>query len=178
MPYNLSNYSEQPDGFTADLSYTKSLGVDETVIPNLSLTVKKLSGSQLRITILDRDAKRWEVPHSTENMNPGKWGDESYDIAYTETPFSLKVTRKADSAVIFNIAPGVEFKYNDRDLIVANTVGYDVNVYGLGERVTDFRLNQGAYEMWSFDNASPYDDGKSGGKNMYGVHPFYVATDQ
>jgi hypothetical protein len=34
---------------------------------------------------------------------------------------------------------------------MVNNIGYNVNVYGLGERVTDFKLNPGMYTIWAKD---------------------------
>jgi len=48
-------------------------------------------------------------------------------------------------------------------------------IFGLGEKVgPDFFLPDGIYSLWSRDDASPVEDGKSPGKNIYGTHPFYM----
>lgn len=44
-------------------------------------------------------------------------------------------------------------------------------IFGFGERNREFRLDQGAWTMWANGQETPYDDG-SGGKQVYGVHPF------
>lgn len=52
---------------------------------------------------------------------------------------------------------------------------------GLAERIVyDLFLPDGIYSLWTRDTASPTEDGKLPGKNMYGVHPFYMgkATDK
>ena len=46
-------------------------------------------------------------------------------------------------------------------------------VYGLGERVREFNLEEGVWQMWAKGQDSPYDDG-TGGKQVYGVHPFIL----
>jgi hypothetical protein len=52
-------------------------------------------------------------------------------------------------------------------------------IMGLAERtVNDLFLAEGIYALWSRDAANPVEDGKLPGKNMYGVHPFYMAKDQ
>jgi len=48
------------------------------------------------------------------------------------------------------------------------------NVYGFGERIHEFGLQEGAWNMWANGQASPYDDGLSGRKGTYGVHPFVL----
>jgi alpha-glucosidase (family GH31 glycosyl hydrolase) len=47
--------------------------------------------------------------------------------------------------------------------------------YGLGERVSTFRLAQGSYTMFARDQGDPYDDGDGKANEVYGVHPFYMA---
>ena len=46
-------------------------------------------------------------------------------------------------------------------------------IFGFGERIHEFRLGEGAWNMWASDQQSPYDDG-SGRKGVYGVHPFLL----
>ena len=49
-------------------------------------------------------------------------------------------------------------------------------IMGLGDRVVDdLFLGDGVYSLWSRDVASPTEDGKAPGKNMYGSHPFFMA---
>jgi len=48
-------------------------------------------------------------------------------------------------------------------------------LFGFGERTREFALGEGTWTMWAKDQGnSPYDDG-TGGKQMYGVHPFLLA---
>lgn len=45
-------------------------------------------------------------------------------------------------------------------------------VHGLGERLTDFTLREGAWTMWANGKDADEDLGKYGNGNSYGVHPF------
>jgi len=47
------------------------------------------------------------------------------------------------------------------------------NMYGLGERIHEFGLEQGTYTMWNKGQDSPYDD-LTGGLQVYGTHPFIM----
>jgi hypothetical protein len=48
-------------------------------------------------------------------------------------------------------------------------------IMGLAERtVSDLFLPDGIYALWSRDIPNPAEDGKLPGKNLYGVHPFYM----
>lgn len=48
-------------------------------------------------------------------------------------------------------------------------------IFGLGERAsTDFFMKSGVYSMWAKDIDNPSENGKLPGKEVYGVHPFYM----
>lgn len=46
-------------------------------------------------------------------------------------------------------------------------------IYGLGDRVHEFRLSEGAFNMWSSGQDGSYDDGRGRG-GLSGVHPFVL----
>jgi len=46
-------------------------------------------------------------------------------------------------------------------------------VFGFGERIRDFQLDEGTWTMWAIGLDSPEDDG-TGRKGVYGVHPFIM----
>lgn len=69
-----------------------------------------------------------------------------------------------------NVISGKAKTYHDAE------EGSFKGIMGLAERVvTDLFLPDGVYSLWSRDTASPVEDGKLPGKNMYGTHPFYMA---
>jgi hypothetical protein len=48
-------------------------------------------------------------------------------------------------------------------------------IFGLGERAsTDFFMKSGVYSMWAKDIDNPTENGQLPGKEVYGVHPFYM----
>jgi hypothetical protein len=48
-------------------------------------------------------------------------------------------------------------------------------IFGLGERATtDFFFKSGVYSMWAKDIDNPWENGRLPGKQVYGVHPFYM----
>ncbi len=50
-----------------------------------------------------------------------------------------------------------------------------MGVFGLGQRASqDFFFKTGVYSMWTKDIDNPVENGKLPGKNVYGVHPFYM----
>lgn len=62
---------------------------------------------------------------------------------------------------------------------VGNSADNFKGIMGLAEKVvTNLFLPDGIYTLWSRDIPSPPEDGKLPGKNVYGVHPFYMARAQ
>jgi len=48
-------------------------------------------------------------------------------------------------------------------------------ILGLGEKAShNFFYQSGTYSLWTKDIPTPIEDGQLPGKNMYGVHPFYI----
>ena len=48
-------------------------------------------------------------------------------------------------------------------------------ILGLGERNSkDLFFKDGVYSLWTKDSGNPDEDGKKPGKQVYGVHPFYM----
>lgn len=94
-------------------------------------------------------------------------------------PFSIKITRKYTDEDIFNsgvhATAETAFFYSDKFLqITTKKSMYDV-VYGLGERRGDFKLKNGVYTIFPFEQEMVEDKGRlPTGGNLYGHHPFYV----
>jgi alpha-glucosidase (family GH31 glycosyl hydrolase) len=47
----------------------------------------------------------------------------------------------------------------------------------MGERVTNFTLNDGTYTLWNRDLPKEIDYGEGKGKNLYSSHPVYLARE-
>jgi alpha-glucosidase (family GH31 glycosyl hydrolase) len=80
------------------------------------------------------------------------------------------ITRKSDNEVLFD-SRGEKFVYSDQYLTITNKVqSTNPNIYGLGERISNFRLSTANkyYSMWPIDRYV-YET-----KNLYSTHPFYV----
>ena len=60
-------------------------------------------------------------------------------------------------------------QFEDQYLEVSTTLPSNPNIYGLGERITNFRLpTNNNYTIWAIDQGTPTM------KNLYGSHPFYL----
>jgi len=174
--YVVQHLSSTNNGLVAYLNFQGT--PTQGLISHLSLHVIYEAKDRVRFRITDLGNKRWEVPDIVLPVTsyPSK-SELLYMVEVTEYPFGLKVSRKQDGQVIFNIDPSDVFQYNDQDIILKSTLDYDFFVYGIGERVTQFPLAEGIYTLFSRDAAGPYDNGKPPGKNMYSSQPVYLGVD-
>lgn len=87
-------------------------------------------------------------------------------------PFGFRFVDPMDSNNVLLTTANQTFimwdKYMQMDLVLPTR-----RIYGLGERNREFTLKEGTWTMWANGQETPYDDG-SGGKQVYGVHPFVL----
>lgn len=146
-------------------------------ISTLKLFVYFNTQNSLRVLIRDADNQRWEPD---DYPNPQLNKQKNYKFELNEYPFGFKVTRITDGEVIWDTMPlddKNKFYYADQYLEIGTRLPDDPYIYGLGERVTSFRLdtNYTSYTLWTLAQDCPYDTGKdSRGRNMYGHHPVYL----
>ncbi|KAG7401304.1 hypothetical protein PHYBOEH_002108 [Phytophthora boehmeriae] len=167
-------------------------------VPLLELHVTRQSATQVRIRITDPAFPRFEVPglpirrHEDKEMSGENECD--YDVHFTSWPFGVAVTRRHSGEVLFNSTPPLgredegesfsglvfenQFLEFSTQLVVAP--GDDEPVlYGLGERVGPARLRVDKegdlYPMFArAPNTTAPVHSRSGGDNLYGVHPFVL----
>jgi alpha-glucosidase (family GH31 glycosyl hydrolase) len=147
-------------------------------ITALNLTVISETFQRVRVRVTDLNKARWEVPDIVLPPSQlGTFATANYSVSIHNSPFGLTITRNSNNLVIFNIDPSSLFQYQNQDIILTSNLSYPINIYGIGERVTNFPLRPGTYTLFSRDAAGPYDDGQAPGKNMYSSQPMYVGLD-
>ncbi|KAF4129971.1 Glycosyl hydrolases family 31 [Phytophthora infestans] len=167
-------------------------------VPLLELNVVRESSSQVRIRITDPAFPRYEVPdlpvrrHADKEGETGK--EDEYKVHFTPWPFGVAVTRRDSGEVLFNSTPPVKraeggesfsgLVFENQFLEISTQLSASEEddqpiLYGLGERLGSARLradgNGDLYPMFSrAPNASAPVHSRSGGDNLYGVHPFVL----
>ncbi|KAF9986810.1 hypothetical protein BGZ65_006199 [Modicella reniformis] len=176
--YSVSKVQESAHGLTLDLQLIGNptdcarFGPD---IPNLTAVIDFETESRVRVKILNKDAKRYEVPTdalpSTESTIR-RVDKRGYTFKYTQSPFTFSVTRVSNGEVVFDssVAGMDSLIYENEYLEISSVLPEDANIYGLGEVVSEFRRDtRGTRQtMWSRDAATPVD------QNLYGTHPFHL----
>lgn len=135
----------------------------------------------LRVTITDANSTRWSP---SDYPNPQAASAPLYQLQVVPSPFSFAVVRPSDSAVLFNSSSedgSSSLYFADTYLELSSVLPPSPNIYGLGERVSSFKLdtNDTYYTLWNLAQDCIYDTGREArGRNMYGHHPFYLEMRQ
>ncbi|KAL4105968.1 hypothetical protein PRIC1_004023 [Phytophthora ramorum] len=178
--YSVTSASEAAGVLTINLAVntattSTSYGTD---LSALVVSVTKTESDSVRVKIVDKNSKRWEVPQSI--FTTGTLGSNStastaaadplYSFNYTQNPFTFKVVRKADGYTLFD-SSGIPLVVKDQYLQVATALGSDLSVYGIGESTRDnFKMASGDKQtLWARDQGSA-----STIVNTYGSHPFFL----
>ncbi|UIZ28042.1 hypothetical protein KXD40_004675 [Peronospora effusa] len=162
-------------------------------VPLLELNVIRESESQVRIRITDPAFPRYEVPDFPVRRQNDKDDTEErsdFDVHFTPWPFGIAVTRRHSGEVLFNSTPpeddvtfsGLVFENQFLEISTQVTADEDDDepvLYGLGERLGNARLHADdrgdLYPMFArAPNVSAPVHTRSGGDNLYGVHPFVM----
>jgi alpha-glucosidase len=178
--YSVKSSAIRTDGMDLTLALNSPSGVfggSTNDISPLAVSVTYETQDRIRVKIYDSSRTRWEVPESflptSESRAPAgslSAGDLNYKFTYTQSPFGFQVMRVSDGEVIFNTSTTRSLIFQDQYLEISSTLPDNANIYGFGERVDGYRLQneQKTYTMWSLDSGTPPN------QNLYGVHPYYM----
>jgi len=149
------------------------------LLPDLQATFTLVKDTVLRVEITDpNDKTAFRAPNETFNQQGGI-SPPTIDInailtlPVQDTEFFYEVHQFLNPKNVLYTTKGQQFiysKYYKKTTAIVNSNG---NIFGLGERVGNFFLDEGVYTLWARDEPSPIENGKRPGKNIYGVHPAY-----
>nr|XP_019012327.1 alpha-glucosidase [Kwoniella pini CBS 10737]OCF51108.1 alpha-glucosidase [Kwoniella pini CBS 10737] len=167
-------------------------------ISYLTVSVEYETNERLHVHLYDNDIHQYQVP---EYVLPRPGGGQSskdssnLQFDYVNDPFEFWITRKTDSAILFDtrsskiptynetiqiegtysnytVLPSHPLVFEDQYLQISSALPKNANIYGLGEVIaqTGYRRNStGTVQtFWARDVGDPVDE------NMYGVHPMYM----
>ncbi|XP_043945694.1 lysosomal alpha-glucosidase-like [Protopterus annectens] len=168
--YSMDALNITEEGYIGKLS-RKQKSYYPKDIETLQLNAIFETDTRLHIKITDFSSARYEVP--VEVPHPTKRASApTYQIAFTEKPFSVTVMRKSSGTVLINTAVAPLF-FADQFLQISTTLPSQF-VYGLGEHRAGFAhsLNWNTLTFWARD-VPPTES-----TNLYGVHPFYLVMEE
>eukprot|EP01135_Chromosphaera_perkinsii_P011775 Nk52_evm21s2496 gene=Nk52_evmTU21s2496 len=178
-----------------------TIAKSEAPIDELTLEVHEEDTTRLRVVIADSKRERHTVPefvfkrpnakHMSEKEFAKKTDQEKKKIEsewrsgllyeYTikkgaGNGMGLVVTRKSNNEVIFD-STSFKFIFQDQLIRMTTVIGNDKSengpkIYGLGERVLEFKLpfNKHRNVIFARDKLNTYDE------NVYGAHPYYIES--
>ena len=162
-------------------------------INNLNIYLNIEHSNFVHLKITDKDNKRWEVPK--EILNPEYFtnlnNNNTNNININETLFNLEIIgdknnfnyntnnfgfnlyffdkEKNKKNIFYSFNTNKNFLFSDNFISFESHLTSD-DIYGFGERIHEFKLEEGIYTIWPVDRPNFYDDGK-GSKNLYGHQP-------
>ena len=161
-------------------------------INNLKITLNIEYSKYVHLKITDKDNKRWEIPKELlnheyfDNLNnkENNNGNEENNLLFKMDIYGLNdfATNKNFSFDLYFESPKdnqkkffYSFKTDKNFIFSDNLISFQSyltndDIYGFGERIHNFKLDEGVYTIWPIDRRNFVDDGK-GGKNLYGHQP-------
>ncbi|XP_074649691.1 lysosomal alpha-glucosidase-like isoform X2 [Tubulanus polymorphus] len=141
-------------------------------IPNIKVDISYESNTRLHFKIYDQHHPRYEVPLEVPVVKERAASPE-YDVSFTESPFSLKVTRRKTGSVLFDSSKTL-LTFADQFIEISTTLPTRY-IYGLGEHQGPFLHDATKplkYTFWAHDQPPLT------GYNLYGSHPFMLAMEE
>ena len=153
------------------------------IIKELNISLKIEHSKYVHLKIIDKNNKRWEVPQEIlneeyfktiyDNYNSNKFKIESLisekDFNFNLYYDTLNQDGKIGKNIFFSFDVSKNFLFSDNYINFESHLTSD-DIFGFGERIHNFKLNEGLYTIWPIDQSNIYDEGK-GGQNLYGHQP-------
>lgn len=152
------------------------VGINNQFISNVSFTFGMVDFKVGYLQMTDANSPRYSIP--LEAVNGPKPQSQfrlemlGLELGQSTGPFSFSYTDVTDKNNV------LLHTYNSTLVFMDKFIQMDLQfpsqrVFGMGERVHEFALSEGAWTMWAKGQDSPYDDG-TGKDQVYGVHPFIL----
>ena len=158
-------------------------------IYNLDISLNIEYSKYVHFKITDKDNKRWEIPKDVlnqdylNNLTNNKNNKENsifkidiygLDHEYNGQNFGFNlyfenIDNNTQKNIFYSFNSTKNFLFSDNLISFESYLTSD-DIYGFGERIHNFKLEDGVYTIWPVDRPNIYDDGK-GSKNLYGHQP-------
>jgi len=132
----------------------------------------------MQIAMNDPGRTQWIVPDIVDDvirktfLTTRKITESGFRTSPIGTPFAFELADPVDSHEFIFTTRNLPFVYV-RNFMHLKFMVNSRHIFGLGERINKFELDDGLYSMWNYDAANE-ETGLAPGNNMYGMHPFYM----
>jgi alpha-glucosidase (family GH31 glycosyl hydrolase) len=148
---------------------------------SLTLDIAFLDKNHVNVQINDDSTNR----HALPEHEPFPYLKEKTTVPESSVNYKVETTEDPFTVTILNLKNEVIFKLDTENFPFTydeNYVDFTVHLpskylYGLGERIMDFKFQPGIYTIYNKDQYDTEEDG-TGGKNIYGSHPMYLVRDR
>ena len=173
------HYESENDDITVRV--TLDIGSETTtLLPDLKAEFSLVDDEVLRIQINAPSETEFSAPIEALNSDFVNGASRAtidiftiLNIPKEGEDFYYEIHEMNDPKKVYYSTKGQNFvysKYYKKTTALIESTG---NIFGLGERVGDFFLDEGVYTIWNRDEPSPIEDGMRPGNNIYGTHPVY-----
>jgi hypothetical protein len=156
-----------------------AVGVNNNFLKRVRFTFGQVDPTQTVLSLTDDDDQnRFSVPENLVNKSspqPEQRLDKS-NFQILEKPFSFSFTNARTGETMIDTF-GQTFIYQDKYIQIDIGINSE-HVFGFGERLSKFKLEEGAWTMWPQDSEKVEVDTGSGGKQLEGMHPFCLIKAQ
>lgn len=142
------------------------------LVSPLQVDIYYETDERFHMKIVDPNHKRFEIP-SIVSPKPQlpfvKTENPRYTVEHAKEGELFWVKVVADDGQVLFDSTKVPFEYTNQYLSIGSSIAKTDGIYGLGERVWDFRLPPGTYTMCNLDAYGTPDL-----HNLYGTQPVYM----
>ncbi|PWA00097.1 hypothetical protein BB558_001309 [Smittium angustum] len=171
--YKLGGLVQNDNSFSADLTLAgKPCNIYGNDITNLNLQVKINQGNSIRVQIIDKDQKQFQIPETIVEINSDSkltgFADLSFNyVQHPSAGFGFQISRAGE--VIFDTT-GYPLVFEDQYLELISKLPHNANIYGMGETPDYFRRDStnSTKTLWARDIGDPFRE------NVYGSHSIYM----
>ena len=164
---------------TNQLINTKNIKISKY----LNIDLKLEHSKYIHLEIDNFYYNRWKVPKEILNKEYFDTLDESnininFKIKYKKTKynFSFELYKESisdegniEQNIFYSFTTKENFLYSNNYINFESILSSD-DIYGFGERIHKFKLDEGIYTIWPTNQQGSYDKGK-GGQNLWGHQP-------
>ncbi|XP_023568521.1 maltase-glucoamylase, intestinal [Octodon degus] len=161
-------------GFTAQLKGLPSSSLFGNDVDNVLLTAEYQTPNRFHFKFTDQTKNRYEVPHEhVQPFNGNAATSLNYQVEVSKQPFSIKVSRRSNSRVLFDSSIG-PLLFADQFLQLSIRLP-SANVYGLGEHVHQQYRHDMNWRTWPIFTRDTTPNGA--GTNLYGAQTFFLCLE-
>lgn len=150
-----------------------AIGTNNEFVPRVRYTFGQVDPTQTVLQLTDAvDENRYSAPDHLVNRSQPQAEQrlDKSNFQILEQPFSFSFASAHTGEKMID-TQNQTFIYQDRYIQIDFQVSSE-HIFGFGQRLSKFKLEEGAYTMWNYKNGQIEDDVGRGGTQMQGMHPF------